>query len=185
MLLDSKLSFVPLGSPLSLVAAVGVDIVSPNVIDLLGGGAGTLVTNITGISAAPGQADAMGTPTERPELVVAIGTGLVNDTGTPTLRVELQGAPDNGSGSPGTYVTLGSSGAILAAQGTAGTIIARLPWLPPFPLNLRPRFLRLNFEIPAGTNFSAGTILYALVTTVRDDWFIAQQPRNYKVSGVA
>lgn len=185
MLLDSRLSFVALGSPLSLVAAAGVDIVAPNVIDLLGGGAGTLVTNITGIATLPGQADAMGSPSERPELVIAIGTALVNDTGTPTLRVELQGAPDNGSGSPGTYVTLGSSGAIATAQATAGAIIARLPWLPPFPLNLRPRFLRLNFEIPAGTNYSAGTILYALVTTVRDDWFIGQQPRNYRLSGVA
>lgn len=185
MLIDSRLAFVPYGSPLSLIAAAGVDIPSTNVIDLLGNGAGTTVQNITGIATLPGQADAMGIPDVRPELVVAIGTALVADTGTPTLSVELQAAPDNGSGSPGTYVILGRSAPITVAQGTANTIIARLPWLPPFPANLRPRFLRLNFEIPAGTNFSAGTIAYALVTSSRDDWFIGQQPRNFKVSGVA
>lgn len=185
MLIDSKLAFVPYGSPLSLVAAAGVDIVSTNVIDLLGNGAGTTVQNITGNSTVPGQADGMGVGNVRPELVIAIGTALVNDTGTPTLTVQLQAAADNGSGSPGTYQVFWQSPAIVTAQAAAGTLIARIPWVPPFPVNLRPRFLRLNFEIPAGTNYSAGTIAYAMVTQTRDDVYQMQQPRNYAVAGVA
>lgn len=185
MLIDSLLAFVPYGAPLSLVAAAGVDIPSTNTIDLLGSGVGTAVNNIVGIATVPGQADGMGVGNVRPEMVVAIGTALANDTGTPLLTVEFQGAPDNGSNNPGTWQSYWRSPAITAAQGTAGRIIARLPWPPPFLENARPRFLRLNFEIPAGTNFLTGTIAYALVTQARDDNYQMQQPRNFRVSGVA
>lgn len=181
MITDAREQFVSPNTPLSLVAAAGVDVPSSQVVDLLGGGEGTLVTNYYGTSTLPGQADAHGVGKVRPELVVAIGTALVAGTSTPTVNVQLQGAPDNGSGSAGTWQTLGESGPITVAQGTAGRVIARLPYLPPFPTNLRPRFLRLNFEIPAGTAFSAGTIAYATVTTTRDDAFNLQAARAYTV----
>lgn len=178
MITDAKLGFVFPNSPLSLVAAAGVDIpTSPY--DMLGNGPGTAVTNIYGNSTLPGQADAMGVGGERPELFVVIGTALVADTGTPTLNVQLQAAADDGSNNPSTYQVLGESGELTVAQCTANQIVARLPWLPPFPANLRPRFIRLNFAIPAGTNLSAGTIKAALVTTTRDDPFMLQQPANY------
>ena len=179
MLLDALLAFIPAGTPVSLVAAAGVDIPSTNVVDLLGAGEGTLVTNIWGNSTLPGQADAMGVGNVRPELVVAMGAAAVAGAGTATLNVQLQAAPDNGSGSAGTWQVLGESGELTIAQLTAATIIARLPWLPPFPVNLRPRFLRLNFAIPAGTDFSAGTIAFAQVTQARDDWFVGQAAKNY------
>lgn len=183
MLIDSKLSFVAPGAALSLVAAAGVDVPSTNVIDLLGNGVGTTVTNIYGNSTLPGQADAQGMGNMRPELVVAIGTAATAGTGTPTLNVQLQAAADNGSGSPGTYQTIVESGALTVAQLTAGQVIARIPWVPPFPANLRPRFLRLNFEIPAATAFGAGTIAFATVTQARDDLFHLQTPNNYVALG--
>ena len=71
--------------------------------------------------------------------------------------------------------------AIAVANLVAGTAIARFPWVPPFPANLRPRFLRLLFQIPAGTNFSAGTIGWATVTTVRDDQFNKYAVGNFVV----
>lgn len=188
---DALLSFVPISGNLSLVAAAGVDVRATNVIDLLGLGVGVVAPDtlngnpIIGNTTTFGQADAMGVGPARPELNVTIGTALVADTGTPTLNVQLQAAADDGTGNPGTYQTIGESGTLTVAQCTANTVIARLPWLPPFPENLRPRFLSLNFEIPAGTNFSAGTIASALVTTVRDDWFQRQAAKNYSVSGVA
>lgn len=188
---DALLAFVPIGGNLSLVAAAGVDVPSTNVIDLLGLGVGVVAPNTTsgnpiiGNTTVFGQADAQGVGGIRPELNVTIGTALVADTGTPTLNVQLQAAADDGTGNPSTYQTIGESGTITVAQGTANTLVARLPWLPPFPENLRPRFLRLNFEIPAGTNFSAGTIASALVTTVRDDWFQRQAAKNYTVAGIA
>lgn len=191
MITDALLSFVPIGGNLSLVAAAGVDVPSTNTIDLLGLGVGVVAPStssgnpIIGNVSTFGSPDAMGVGGMRPELNVTIGTALVADTGAPTLNVQLQAAADDGTGNPSTWQTIGESGEISVAQGTANTVVARLPWLPPFPENLRPRFLRLNFAIPAATNFSAGTIASALVTVVRDDWFNRQAARNYDMSGVA
>lgn len=185
MILDAKLAFSPANTPLSLVGAAGVAIVAPLIIDLLGNGPGTLVQNIWGISTLPGQPDAHGMATQRPELVVNIGTALVADTGTPTLTVELSGAPDDGAGSPGTYQVLEQGPPLSVAQGVAGQSCFRAPWVPPSVLNLRPRFLRMRFLLPSGTNFAAGTIAFAGVSTVRDDPFQLQVPRNYRVAGVA
>lgn len=176
---DALLDFVAPGSPLSLVAAAGVDILAPRIIDMLGNGVGTTVTNITGNATLPGTPDAMGVGGPRPELNITIGTAAVADAGAPTLNVQLRAAADDGTGNPDTWYVLGESGEIAVANLTADTVIARLPWLPPFPANLRPRFLSLNFAIPAGTNFSAGTISQAVVTLVRDDVFQMQVPANY------
>lgn len=190
MRVDSLLSFVPINGNLSLVAGAGVDIPSTNVIDLLGLGVGVAAPNsdgnpIIGNTTVFGQADAMGVGGARPELNVTIGTALAAGTGTPTLNVQLQAAIDDGTGNPSTWQTIVESGEITVAQGAANTVIFRQPWVPPFPENLRPRFLRLNFAVPAGTDFSAGTIASALVTTVRDDWFQRQAAKNYTVSGIA
>lgn len=183
MLLDAKLAFVPVGAPLSLIAAAGVDVPS-NVIDLMGPGVGMAMASYFGNSSVPGQADGMGVGMLRPEIVCTIGTALSAGTGTPTLDVQLQGAPDDGANNPGTYQTFGSSGEITIAQGTANRVIARLPWLPPWPFNLRPRFLRLNFAIPAATTFATGTILHAVVSTVRDDPYQLQAAKNYTVGSL-
>ena len=89
MITDAKETFVPPGNTLSLVAAAGVDVPSPIIVDLLGGGVGTLVTNHVGNAAVPGQADAHGVGGFRPELVVAIGTALATGTGVqPASRSE-------------------------------------------------------------------------------------------------
>jgi hypothetical protein len=153
---------------------LGVGVVAPST---------TSGNPIIGNTSVFGQADAQGVATNAPELAIAIGTACVADTGTPTLNVQLQAAADDGTGNPDTWVTLGESGAIAVANLTANTLIARLPYLPPFPDSLRPRFLSLNFEIPAGTNFSAGTIAYALVTTLRDQANQLQAAKNYTVNG--
>jgi hypothetical protein len=188
MLTDALLSFQPLGSPLSLVAGAGTDVRATNIIDLLGLGVGVVAPSngnpIIGNTDTFGQADAMGVGGLRPDLVVTIGTALVTATDA-TVNVQLQGAQDDGTGNPGAWQTFGESGEITAAQATAGKIIARLPWLPPFPVNLRPRFLSLNFAIPAATTFTAGTIASALVAALRDDPFQNQAARNYTVAGVA
>lgn len=177
MITDALLAFVPAATPLSLVAADGVDIQS-NVIDLLGAGAGTLVQNFYGNSAVPGQADAMGVGDPRPEISVLVGTALATGNGA-TVSIEYQGAPDDGTGNPGTWQVFAATPFVTAAQGAASTQLCRLPFVPPFPFNERPRFLRLNFNIPAGTHFTAGTISSALVTTTRDDYFVKQQPKNF------
>lgn len=187
MRIDSLLSLVPIGVPLSLVGGTGVNFATAP-IDLLGFGVGVDIPaainnpTIIGNVSSWGAPDAGGVGGLRPELNVTVGTAAVASTGTPTLTTQLQAAADDGTGNPSTYQTLGETGAATVAQLTANTVIARLPWLPPFPENLRPRFIRLNFAIPTGTNFSALTIASALVTFVRDDWFNRQASKNFTVS---
>jgi len=184
MITDASLNFVPINGNLSLVAGAGVAIPSA-IIDLLGFGVGVnpsdqIIGNVTQFGAP----DAMGVGGMRPELVVNIGTGLVTGTAA-TLNAQLQGAPDTGLGGgflPGTWQTIAETGPLTAAQCPLGTPIMRMPWLPPFPVNLRPRFLRLLFATPAGTFFTAGTIANALVTTVRDDQFQKYGAKNFTVA---
>lgn len=186
MMTDALLSFVPLNGNLSLVGGAGVDIVCPNIIDLLGNGIGVAPTSIFGNTAVFGSPDALGVGGARPEMNVVVGTSLVTGNAA-TLTAQLQGAPDPGAAGNYTplnaaYVPFASSGGLLVANLTAGTVFFRTPWLPPFPANLRPRFLRLVFKVPAGTNFSAGTISSALVTTVRDDQFNKYAAKNFTVA---
>lgn len=189
MLIDSLLSFIPIGGNLSLVGGAGVDIRSA-VIDLLGPGAGVAPSNIIGNVTLFGAPDAMGVGGLRPELNVSIGRALVSAGGA-RLNVALQAAPDLGTPTyqPGTWQTLGESGPITVAQAIANTVVARLPWLPPFPANLRPRFLSLLFSpLPTiaapGTPlaFSDGTISSALVVPCRDDQFNRFAAKNYSVA---
>jgi hypothetical protein len=179
MISDQGLAFVPAGAPLSLVGGAGVSFTS-NVIDLMGPGVGVNIQNYFGISAAPGQADALGVGDPVPDISVFVGTALATATSA-TLTIQYQAAPDDGTstGTPGTWQTIAQTAAYTAAQGAANTELCRLPMLPPVPFNLRPRFLRLNFSIPSGADFTAGTIASALVVATRDDYFSKQQPSNY------
>lgn len=187
MRIDALLNFVPIGSPLSLVGGAGVDIFAPTVIDLLGLGVGVVAPSVLGGDPIIGNVTTFGAPDAggvgglRPELNLTMGTAAATSNAA-TVTAQLQAAADNGTGNPSTYFTLSSSGAQAVANLTAGTVWFRTPWLPPFPENLRPRFLRLRFAFPAATNLTAGTIASALVTTVRDDWFNRQAAKNYNVA---
>jgi hypothetical protein len=81
-----------------------------------------------------------------------------------TLQVQVQEAPDNGAGLPGTYYTIAETDAVPTATLIVGNRpIARYSWpviqanYPPGDAN-PPRFLRLNYLV-AGGPFTAGTIL--------------------------
>jgi hypothetical protein len=179
MILDSQLSFVPIGGNL---AVAGAAVPSTNVIDLIGQGVGVAPGNVFGTPTVFGAPDAMGVGGPRPELNVTLGSS--NWASGTSLNVALQGAIDTGAGGgylPGTWNTFAETGAILTANLLANTVIARFPWLPPFPANLRPRFLRLLFT-PAGTFSPAGIIASALVTLVRDDQFNKYAAKNFAVA---
>jgi hypothetical protein len=84
--------------------------------------------------------------------------------------VSLQGAVDTGAGGgyqPGTFTTIIESGPLTPAQLLTQTTIARFPITPSIPALYR--YLRLLFQVPAGTNFTAGTIAFSYITYVRDD----------------
>jgi len=194
MIIDSLISFVPIGAPLSLVGPANASIAS-QIVDLLGLGVGINPANasqIWGNTTNFGQADAMGVGNQRPELNVTIGTALAGAAGL-TLNAKLQAAADPGAAGNWTpvdanFVNIGGQDGITLARGTANTVIMRLPFLPPFPANLRPRFLRLLISPvsaagadPSG-QFTAGTIASAVVVMSRDDQFNKYAAKNYSVS---
>lgn len=182
--LDASLAFVPLGSALSCVGATGATFFGPQIIDFLGTGVGTVPQAIFGTSSVYGQADAMGVGSDRVEMLVATGAAFLTSDSA-TLTAFIQGAPDQGAPGgyqPGTWQTFVQSPAMTAAQLTANLVFFRFPWLPPFPFSERPRYLRMGFSTPANTQFTAGTIAYAIPSTGRDDWSAAFVPRNYIVA---
>lgn len=166
MIIDELLTFVPKQAPLSLVLGAGVP-ASSNVLDLLGVGVGQAPPSIIGNVSVFGADYGIGG--RLPEIDTAVGTAFTTANAA-TLTVSLQGAPDTGAGGnyqPGTWTTIVESGQLTAAQLLTQTVIARFPILPSMqPL---PRYLRLLFQVPAGTNFTAGTIAFSVITYVRDD----------------
>lgn len=180
MRLDSQLSFIPVGSPLSIVGGAGVAFAS-NVLDLLGAGVGQAPPSYIGNAATFG-AD-MGVGGIRPELDVAVGTAFATSNSA-TLNVQLQAAADQGAAGayqPSTWNTIVETGAIAVGNLTAQQIIARFPWLPVLG-SLRPRYIRLNFAVASGTNFTAGTIAFAGVTLIRDDLAQKNAAKNFTVA---
>ena len=194
MYLDALVNFgATIGSPFSLVLANGVYAL-PTVIDLFGNGVGNAPTSIYGRTSNAGPGADMGIDIMRPELFVQIGTAAVTGTSA-QLNVQLQAAADTGLAGnyqPGTWQVLGESGYLTAAQlavtGAYNGVIFRSPWLPAFPQNLNPRFVRLAVLVgtqAAGTgaavSFTAGTINWAGVTQGRDDYASKFTPKNYSV----
>lgn len=112
------------------------------------------------------------------ELHVDVMVSLTGNTGT--LQVQLQAAPDNGSGAPGAYANLLLSPVYTIAQLTAGSRIVRYPW----PVIQQafgnsdvnpPRFLRLNYVVGSGP-FTAGSVL-SYLNVDREERLI--YPQNY------
>lgn len=172
---DSQLAFVPIGTPLSIVAGAGVDVAS-TVIDLLGVGVGVAPPSIIGNVSVFGTDFGIGG--DRPLLDVVVGTAFTTSNAA-TLNVAMQAAADDGTYNPGSYSTLVETGEIAVSSLTANARIARFDWPPAWPEGLRPRFVRLLFQIPAGTNMDTGTIAFALVTTARDDQANKYAAKNF------
>jgi len=87
-------------------------------------------------------------------------------TGGTSLQLQVQGAPDNGSGAPGSYTTMWTSAAIAEASLVAGAQLANITFPRVVFGQPLPRFIKLNF-ISVGTH-STGTI-EAQIVLDRDD----------------
>lgn len=178
MMLDASLNFVGIGGNLSLVAGAGINIPSSNVIDFLGSGVGTAPPVIIGTPTLFGTD--MGIGDIKAQIQAIISTALATSN-VATLNMAFQLAPDTAvTHQPGTWQTVVETGPITAAQGAANTVL-RLDWPAAFPANENARYARLLFQVPAGTNFTAGVIASALVTTVRDDQANKYAAKNYVV----
>lgn len=107
------------------------------------------------------------------KLLIEILTTFASGT---SLQVQLQGAPDNGSGSPGSYTTMWDSGALAEAVLIAGRYVANID-LPRTILALPntgasaaqalPRFLRLQY-VTVGTHTAGG--IYGSIVLDRQDY---------------
>jgi hypothetical protein len=178
MIFDSQLSFIPIGGTLA-VTNVAVNSV---VLDLYGQGVGTAPQNVIGN--APLFGTDFGIAKWRPELFVSIATTFQTATAA-TLTVGLQFAADQGAGGsyqPSSWYTAIEEPGLTAAQLVANAIVARFPWAPSVPANLRPRYARLLFTPASGTSFTAGAIGPALVTLSRDDQANKFAYANFKVA---
>ncbi len=86
-----------------------------------------------------------------------------------SLQLELSGAPDNGSGAPGSYTAMWTSAAIAEATLVAGIQLANIDVPRPVPGQVVPRYLRLRF-ITVGTH-TAGAV-EAQIVIDRDDQIV-------------
>lgn len=100
------------------------------------------------------------------KLCVLVTTAI---TGGTSLQLQLQGAPDNGSGAEGSYTTMWTSTAYTEATLVAGIQLANIDVPRTVQAQVLPRFLKLNF-ISVGTH-TAGAV-QANIVIDRDDQII-------------
>lgn len=149
-------------------------------------------TNIVDLLAARD----LGVSGEGPPLKVLITSdnAFASATNAGLLQIQVQGAPDNGSGSPGTYYTMAETDALTVTQlnsgfnsAAAGTANAgtelfpiNLPAIPPG--KAKPRFLRINYVVTV-ENFTAGHIVIATLAIGREqDPIAAAYPSGFTVA---
>lgn len=150
MILDALLEFDP--SATSVAIAAGTQ-ASTNVIDLHGAGLiPVLAANQGARDIGIGDDPAM-------KICVQVDTAFASAGSTGTISVAIQGAPDNGSGAPGTYVTM-ATGPLYTVPGV-GTRLLDIDMPRPKDGNL-PRFLRLLYTIATQT-MTAGKVNAHLV----------------------
>jgi hypothetical protein len=119
----------------------------------------TASTNIIDLGVARDIGDAV---TNRDLFLLCQVSTTFASGGSATLQVQLQSAPDNGSGQPDTWATIEQSDAIPLASLVQGyKFLAGAMASPPTP----GRFLRLNYVIGTAV-MTAGAITAGLVPAV-------------------
>ena len=98
------------------------------------------------------------------ELVCMVTTTFQGSSST--LQVQVQYAPDNGSGGAGTYVTVAQSIAYALSALTAGSELLRIKVPPMTPTSsfgsALPKFMQMNYVVGTA-NMSAGAIASFIV----------------------
>jgi hypothetical protein len=103
------------------------------------------------------------------KMLIQVTTAFAGGT---SLQVGLQGAPDNGSAAPGTFVTWWLSPAVALASLTAGARLYDMDMpRPPAGVGV-PRFLRLTY-VSAGTFSGGGSIEGTIVLDRHDQMYNA------------
>jgi hypothetical protein len=158
MILDGLLQFTAV-SPGDTILAATVN--STNTIDLHMAGIPVLATGQGARDIGIGDDPAM-------KLLVQVS---VTATGGTSLIVALQGAPDNGSGAPGTFVTWWTSPTYALATLVAGARLYDMDMPRPPAGVVEPRFLRLLYT--AAGVFTAGNMQAFIVLDRHDQFYNA------------
>lgn len=100
------------------------------------------------------------------KLLVQVTTAFANGT---SLQIQLAGAPDDGTGVPGSYTVMYTGPAVLEASLIAGARIADIDIPRVVPGQAIPRFLRLNYVTVGTHNAGAleGTIVLDRVDQIK------------------
>lgn len=150
MILDAFLEFDPAATSVAIAAGTQA---STNIVDLHGTGLLPTLANLQGArDMGIGDSPAM-------KICVQVDTAFASAASTGTITCAMQGAPDNGSGAPGTYVTM-VTGPTYVVPGV-GTRLLDIDMPRPKDGNL-PRFLRLLYTVAVQT-MSAGKVNAHLV----------------------
>ena len=175
MFTDQSLLFT--GTNWSTAATISATTTS-TIVDLTGAGSGNapaMIGSFPAVNTAMGFDIGYGDGMAVPQLYMAFTTA---GTGSGTVTVALEAAPDNGSYGQGTYVTLFTSNAVVGTAIPAGAVL-QLP-VPPFPITAgRPRFYKLVYTV-SGT-FSA-TIIAGIVINAQSSLIGPQFSSNFLVA---
>lgn len=147
MILDNLLTFTAAAGD---AMPNGATTVSTNQVDI---GIGSLTNPAIPSDAAGGGARDLGIGDD-PALKVLVEV-IVAGAGT-SIQVNLQGAPDNGSGAPGSFYTMVTGPVITAAQAVVGAHLLDIDVPRPPAGQALPRYLQLQY-IAVG-NMSAGSM---------------------------
>ena len=111
---------------------------SSNILDLAGPG---LPLSTTTPFAQPGRDLGIGDDPAL-KLLVLVTTAF---TGGTSIQASFQGAPDNGSGGAGSFVTYASGPVVVEASLIVGCRILEIDWPRPSPGAVPPRFVQLGY----------------------------------------
>lgn len=154
------------GAGLSVSQAITTTADSTNIYDITGAGVGNLPNMIgaNGVNTAIGSDLGATTGIAAPQILLSI---LTSTTVTGTLTVTLKGAPDSGTGTEGTYVTLFSSAALTGAQlPKGGQLIIPFPVIP--PAMALPRFFKLTYTVTGSISIVVDANVLFNAPTIRD-----------------
>jgi hypothetical protein len=155
MILDGFLQFDPTETSVAIAAGTQA---STNIIDLHMLGIPVLANGQGARDMGIGDDPAL-------KLVVQVSTSFASAGSTGTISASFQGAPDNGSGAPGTYTTYLTGPALVIPA--AGARLLNIDWPRPPAGTTFPRFVRLLYTVAVQT-MTAGK-LGAWAVLDRDD----------------
>lgn len=160
---------------LSNAQAITVSAASTNLYDVTGAGAGNVPNMVFGTTGLAGADMGLGDSAMRPTAYFTVGTTFTA-AGAATLQIQIQAAPDNGAGSPGTYTTIVETSAFAKALLVAGANL-QIP-LPPITLGeALPRFYRFNYLVATGP-MTAGSLTGAILLNAPSQINV-QYPANF------